>query len=89
MSYKCRCTGEGDKLKLWLVLLFQTGLNFCLFTISTDVLVTTKNKFQACWEVCGGGDGVGVGSGGEGLGGREDATLTHNENPTQLTKGYN
>ena len=38
------------------------------------MLVTTKNKFQACWEVCGGGDGVGVGSGGEGLGGREDAT---------------
>ena len=38
--YKWRCTGEVDKLKLWLVLLFQKGGNLCLVKISTDVLVT-------------------------------------------------
>ena len=41
LSYKWRCTGEGNKLKLLLVLLSLKGLNICLFTIFTDVLVTT------------------------------------------------
>ena len=39
MSYKWRCTGGGDKLKLWLVLLFEKGWNICLFTMFMDVSV--------------------------------------------------
>ena len=65
MSYKQRCTGEGDKLELWPVLLFQKPLVvYTFYNVST---------IQACEGAFGGGvDGVESGS--HGLGGREDAT---------------
>ena len=37
-------SGEGDNLKLWLVLLFQKGWNLCLFTISTDGSVSSGRE---------------------------------------------
>ena len=46
-------SGEGSKLKLWLVLFFQKGEHFCLFTISTDVSLTTTYEIgQAFGSVC-------------------------------------
>ena len=76
MSYKWRCTGEGNKFKLWPVLLFQKGLNLCLFTISTIVSIRTMKLSRlvaqtvgCLWWWCGG-----VASGSDGLGGREDVT---------------
>ena len=66
MSYKWRCTGEGDKLKLWLVLLFQKPL----FVYHFHRCVCNNYEIvQACGGVCCGGVG-GVGSGSDGLGER-------------------
>ena len=69
MSYKRRCTEEGNVLKLWLVLLFRKGCNLCLFTISTYQLHDNKcHIFQDLGGVYGGG-GCWVAGGGGGMGG--------------------
>ena len=72
MSYKWRCTAEGEKLKLWLVLLLQKGRNLCLFIICRCVDNYHKGvQVYGC--VCGIGGG-GDGSVSDCLGEREDAT---------------